>query len=152
SGHLWESPSTETVGGWRPVGRVYEIASRRDPPPVLPGEPDAEPNAAPERGGIERMPGCTSPQPPRQVSLGVRQRPAQRSLEEMDEQKCFTFRRCARCKLSGHPRKAARVTWRRVMRWIPANIRWIMLVSGALTCTMLYAAIAPQAALQSTFG
>ena len=27
-----------------------------------------------------------------------------------------------------------------------------MLVSGALTCTMLYAAIAPQAMLQSTFG
>ena len=28
----------------------------------------------------------------------------------------------------------------------------IMLVSGLLTCTMLYAALAPQAALQSTFG
>jgi hypothetical protein len=27
-----------------------------------------------------------------------------------------------------------------------------MLVSGALTCTMFYAAIAPQAALRSTFG
>lgn len=27
-----------------------------------------------------------------------------------------------------------------------------MLVSGALTCTMIYAAIAPQAALQGTFG
>jgi hypothetical protein len=27
-----------------------------------------------------------------------------------------------------------------------------MLVSGALTCTMIYAAIAPQAALRSTFG
>jgi hypothetical protein len=31
-------------------------------------------------------------------------------------------------------------------------MKWIMLVSGALTCSMLYAAIAPQAALQSTFG
>jgi hypothetical protein len=31
-------------------------------------------------------------------------------------------------------------------------IKWIMLVSGALTCTMVYAAIAPAAMLQSTFG
>ena len=31
-------------------------------------------------------------------------------------------------------------------------IKWIMLVSGALTCTMVYAAVAPQAMLQSTFG
>ena len=31
------------------------------------------------------------------------------------------------------------------MTFIAANIRWIMLVSGALTCTMAYAAIAPQA-------
>jgi len=38
------------------------------------------------------------------------------------------------------------------MHWAVANIRWIMLVSGALTSTMLYAAIAPQAALRSTFG
>ena len=38
------------------------------------------------------------------------------------------------------------------MNWIVTRIKWIMLVSGALTCTMLYAAIAPQAALQSTFG
>ena len=38
------------------------------------------------------------------------------------------------------------------MNWIVAKIEWIMLVSGALTCTMLYAAIAPQAALRSTFG
>jgi hypothetical protein len=33
------------------------------------------------------------------------------------------------------------------MHWIIANIKWIMLVSGALTCTLFYAAIAPQAAL-----
>jgi hypothetical protein len=38
------------------------------------------------------------------------------------------------------------------MQWIIARIKWIMLVSGVLTCTMLYAAIAPQAALRSTFG
>jgi hypothetical protein len=38
------------------------------------------------------------------------------------------------------------------MNWIAASIKWIMLVSGALTATMVYAAIAPQAALRSTFG
>src|SRR5262245_18827818 len=38
------------------------------------------------------------------------------------------------------------------MAWIVGRIKWIMLVSGALTFTMVYAAIAPQAALQSTFG
>lgn len=31
-------------------------------------------------------------------------------------------------------------------------MKWIMLVSGALTCTMVYAAFAPQAMLRSTFG
>ena len=38
------------------------------------------------------------------------------------------------------------------MAFIARHIRWIMLFSGALTCTMAYAAIAPQAALLSTFG
>ncbi len=38
------------------------------------------------------------------------------------------------------------------MGWIGASIKWIMLVSGVLTCTMLYAAIAPEAALRTTFG
>ena len=38
------------------------------------------------------------------------------------------------------------------MNLIVANMKWIMLVSGALTCTMVYAAIAPKAALRSTFG
>ena len=38
------------------------------------------------------------------------------------------------------------------MTVIVAHIKWIMLVSGALTCTMVYAAVAPQAALRSTFG
>ena len=32
------------------------------------------------------------------------------------------------------------------------SIKWIMLVSGILTSTMVYAAIAPEAALRSTFG
>jgi hypothetical protein len=31
-------------------------------------------------------------------------------------------------------------------------IKWIMLVSGILTSTMLYAAVAPQAAMRATFG
>ncbi len=38
------------------------------------------------------------------------------------------------------------------MTWVEANIKWIMIVSGVLTCTMLFAAVAPQAALRSTFG
>lgn len=38
------------------------------------------------------------------------------------------------------------------MKWIVAHIKWIMLVSGILTTTMLYAAIAPDAALRSMFG
>ena len=38
------------------------------------------------------------------------------------------------------------------MKWIVARMKWIMLLSGALTCTMLYAALQPQAALRSTFG
>jgi hypothetical protein len=38
------------------------------------------------------------------------------------------------------------------MNWIVGNIKWIMLVSGLLTCTMLYGAVAPKAALRSTFG
>ena len=32
------------------------------------------------------------------------------------------------------------------------SIKWVMLISGALTCTMIYAAIAPEAALLNTFG
>jgi hypothetical protein len=38
------------------------------------------------------------------------------------------------------------------MNWIVARMKWIMIVSGVLTCSMLYTAIAPQAALRSTFG
>ena len=38
------------------------------------------------------------------------------------------------------------------MSWIVANIHRIMIVSGVLTMTMLYAALAPEAALRSTFG
>ena len=38
------------------------------------------------------------------------------------------------------------------MNILMKNIKWLMLVSGALTFTMVYAAIAPDAALASTFG
>jgi hypothetical protein len=38
------------------------------------------------------------------------------------------------------------------MSFVAGHVKWIMLVSGVLTCTMVYAAIAPQAALRSTFG
>lgn len=38
------------------------------------------------------------------------------------------------------------------MSWIRSNVRWIMIVSGLLTATMVYATIAPGAALQSSFG
>jgi hypothetical protein len=38
------------------------------------------------------------------------------------------------------------------MNWFLTNIKWIMLVSGVLTFTMVYAAIDPDAALQSNFG
>ena len=38
------------------------------------------------------------------------------------------------------------------MLWVVANIHRIMIVSGVLTMTMVYAAIAPEAALRSTFG
>jgi hypothetical protein len=38
------------------------------------------------------------------------------------------------------------------MPWILGAAKWIMLVSGLLTCTMLYAAIDPRAAMASTFG
>lgn len=38
------------------------------------------------------------------------------------------------------------------MSWIVAGMKWIMLVSGLLTCTMIYLAIAPQAGLEHTFG
>jgi len=38
------------------------------------------------------------------------------------------------------------------MNWIARRIKPIMLTAGVLTSTMVFAAIAPQAALQSTFG
>jgi len=38
------------------------------------------------------------------------------------------------------------------MNWITAKIKWIMVVSGVLTTTMIYAAISPKAALNSNFG
>jgi hypothetical protein len=38
------------------------------------------------------------------------------------------------------------------MKWVVRNIKWIMLVSGVVTCTMLYTVIAPSAGLQLMFG
>lgn len=38
------------------------------------------------------------------------------------------------------------------MSLIVAKMKWIMLVSGALTFTMVYAAIDPEGSLRSTFG
>ncbi len=38
------------------------------------------------------------------------------------------------------------------MDWIVDHIYWIMLISGVLTATMIFAAIAPHAALRATFG
>ena len=38
------------------------------------------------------------------------------------------------------------------MRWVVANIHRIMILSGLLTMMMIYAALAPDAALRSTFG
>jgi hypothetical protein len=36
------------------------------------------------------------------------------------------------------------------MHWIVGGMKWIMLVSGVLTCTMLYAAIAARNSEPST--
>ena len=38
------------------------------------------------------------------------------------------------------------------MKWIVAKIKWIMLITGILTASMFYNAIAPDAALRSSFG
>jgi hypothetical protein len=38
------------------------------------------------------------------------------------------------------------------MPWIVRNMKWIMIVSGLLTSTMIYAAVSPAAAVESTFG
>jgi len=38
------------------------------------------------------------------------------------------------------------------MDWITGRIKPVMIVSGLLTCTMVLAALAPQAALRSIFG
>ncbi|WP_373187765.1 hypothetical protein [Halopseudomonas sp.] len=38
------------------------------------------------------------------------------------------------------------------MKFITRNFKWVMLASGALTATMFYGLIAPQAALESMFG
>ncbi|AVO51568.1 hypothetical protein [Ectopseudomonas mendocina] len=38
------------------------------------------------------------------------------------------------------------------MTFIARHFKWLMLVSGALTATMFYGVVAPQAALESMFG
>jgi len=38
------------------------------------------------------------------------------------------------------------------MKWIIAKFKWIMLITGVLTASMFYYAIAPNAALRSAFG
>ena len=38
------------------------------------------------------------------------------------------------------------------MDFIIKNIKWVMLVSGVLTSTMVYGLFAPEAALESMFG
>ncbi len=38
------------------------------------------------------------------------------------------------------------------MNWFIRNFKWVMLVAGVLTFTMVQAAIAPQSVLASTFG
>jgi len=38
------------------------------------------------------------------------------------------------------------------MKWLVASMKWIMLVAGLLTATMLYYAFAPTAAMTSAFG
>jgi hypothetical protein len=38
------------------------------------------------------------------------------------------------------------------MNLLQKSIKWIMLVAGVLTCTMFYAAFAPEAVLRSNFG
>ncbi len=38
------------------------------------------------------------------------------------------------------------------MQWLNRNIKWIMLIAGISTCSMLYAALDPQAALSGMFG
>lgn len=38
------------------------------------------------------------------------------------------------------------------MRLLIRSIKWVMLVSGLLTCTMFYAVVAPEASVLSNFG
>jgi len=38
------------------------------------------------------------------------------------------------------------------VNWIVVKMKWIMLVCGVLTCSMIFAAVAPQSALLSMFG
>jgi hypothetical protein len=46
-----------------------------------------------------------------------------------------------------------RTSWiKEIVMWIVRYMRWIMLVSGVLTATMVQAAIAPDSALEANFG
>lgn len=38
------------------------------------------------------------------------------------------------------------------MNFFVSNFKWIMFIAGLLTCSMFYAAFAPQASLESNFG
>jgi hypothetical protein len=38
------------------------------------------------------------------------------------------------------------------MGWLVARMKWVLLVSGALTCSMMYAVVAPEAAQRRMFG
>ena len=50
------------------------------------------------------------------------------------------------------PNTSEKVPAGAVPRALARNIQWLMGLSGLLTCTMIYAVIAPDAALMSTFG
>jgi hypothetical protein len=38
------------------------------------------------------------------------------------------------------------------MTWLVAHMKWVMLVSGLLTCSMIHAVVAPEAAQRQMFG
>jgi hypothetical protein len=54
--------------------------------------------------------------------------------------------------MTGDTTAPSRSIARSSLNWAVVHIKTIMLISGALTSTMVFAALAPQAALRSTFG
>lgn len=38
------------------------------------------------------------------------------------------------------------------MNWLVSNMKWVMILSGALTLTMVHALVSPSSALRTTFG